>query len=250
MVPGLTCCCCFMACEEVKAPGPGNHSIQKGSFLSTPCFQSEVHALFPCPSPLQGALPVPARPRCPGAGKRQNRGQPGTLGIPRGSPAGSAGLGGLEKRAHAPRASPEHYSAPGLPVATAATASSASAGPPRPLLPPALLLPAPFPPVVRDRRGAWPGSRPLALVLPVSFPRWSLASPYLAPPPRLLRPEPGLLPCNPADGQRSRPWEPIANLENPGPETLKGRGRTGSHFLPLTGMYCPQVRTLPTTHTR
>lgn len=113
------------------------------------------------------------------------------------------------------------YPAPGLPAATAATASSASAGPPRPLLPPAPSCRPPSNNSVRGWRGA-PArlSAPLPSILPVcQSPRWSLR------PPRSSGPSLAWASCKPADGQRSRPWEPIANHENPGPGDPKGRVR-------------------------
>lgn len=173
-----------------------------------------------------GPWVITARPRFPELGNARTAGNRGPLGSRGGGPRQARlGLGGLEKGPRAQGQPRSTYSAPGLPAATAATASSASAGPPRPLLPP-----APFcrPPSnsVRGRRGA-PArlSAPLPSFLPVcQFPRWSLASPHLAPS-RSSGPSLAWASCSPADGQRSRPWEPIANHENPGPGDPKGRGR-------------------------
>ena len=55
-------------------------------------------------------------------------------------------------------------------------------------------------------------------------PQTAARSPHLAPS-RSSGPSLAWASCSPADGQRSRPWEPIANHENPGPGDPKGRGR-------------------------
>lgn len=188
-----------------------------------------------------------ARPRCPELGNARTAGNRGPLGSRGGSPAGSARAGRARKRATRPGPAPSTYSAPSLPVATAATASSASAGPPRPLLPPA---PSCCPPSnsVRDRRGA-PArlSAPLPSFLPVSFPAGLWPPPTWPPPAPQARawPGPPAIPQTdkgPVRGSQSRISRILA------PETLRGGAGVGSHFLPLTGMYCPRVRTLPTTH--
>ena len=220
------------------------HTVKK---VRKPFIKFTIQSSFK-PSPLQGGpgLSLPARvalswetlePRAtgdpwdPAGGPRQAR----------------LGLGGLEKGPRAPGQPRSTYSAPGLPAATAATASSASAGPPRPLLPPA---PSCRPPSnsVRGRRGA-PArlSAPLPSFLAVSFPARLWSPPTWPPPAPQARawPGPPAVPQTdkgPARGSQSRITRILA------PETLRGGAGGGSHFLPPTGMYCPRVHLLPTTH--
>ena len=120
-----------------------------------------------------------------------------------------------------------------------------------PAVPPAPSRPLPPPPGARPLTqsaaglGLWPASVPLPSFLPVCrSPCCSLASPHPAPS-RSAGPSLAWASCNPADGQRSRPWEPITNQENPGPGDPKGRGGRRESLPSSNGMSWQRVHPPP-----
>lgn len=179
---------------------------------------------------IGGPWVITACPRCPELGNARTEGNRAPLGSRGGSLGGSARAGRARKRVTRPGPAPEH-----LPCARPARGHRSNcelgvcrAAPPAPssrsFLPPP---PAARPLITQSAAGGElrPGSRPPCprFCLSVSLPA-GLCAP-LHPPPRSSGPSLAWPSCDPADGQRSRPWEPIANHENPGPGDPKGRGR-------------------------
>lgn len=246
----VTCGCCA-ECEELKAPGPGRRA--------PPLFRDRGRGHWgrrlPRPPPLDSS---PRReeplPGCAArAGTRQSRGQPRAgvlLGLSgeawtagmRGGPLFSEGSGtggswrkGCTPSGVRPPPGPSTYPAPHPPAVTAATGSlgagPARPGPPRPVPgpAPARAVPAPTarsPPTVGGRLGLSPGLSPLVPACGQSTRSSLPPSPRLPPAPQ-AGPVLGL-----PQLQRSRPWERIADHENPAPDQPKGRVGGGNYFLP------------------
>lgn len=240
----------------MKAPGPCKHSIQKGSSSTLPFSRGDVRAVS-CP-PLhwilesvgQAGIPelsLPARvpPSWETLELTANRGLLGSRGGPWQTRAGRA-----RRRAARPGPALEH-----LPCARPAGGhrSNCELGacpavpPARPFPPPPPPPPPPTPPSKLSQllvSGSGPRlSRCLRSCLSVGLPVVLWLPPTR--PPRSAGPSLTWASCNPADGQRSHPWEPSTNHENPGPGDPKGRGGRREPLPSSNGMYWQRVHQPP-----
>lgn len=135
------------------------------------------------------------------------------------------------------------YPTPLPPAATAATASSAPAGPPRP--------PLPTRPSSRPARPLTPfASRSLApacVSVPLPWPACLPCGLRLVPHPAASRPAapPGLGLSRSRGWTKVRPWEPIANHENPVPGEPEGRGGRREPLPSSCGMEWGRKRSPP-----
>lgn len=224
----------------MKTPGPGNHSIQRVAFVHTLVFKVRcTRCLLSFPS-IAGPWVITARPRCPELGNARTEGNRAPLGSRGESLGGSARAGRARKRATRPGALTLRPACPRPPQQL--RARRLQGRPARSFLPPP---PAARPLITQSAAGGElrPGSRPPCPRFSCQSPRWSLR-----PPPRLPRssgPSPAWASCKPADGQRSRPWEPIANHENPGPGDPTGRGRRREPLPSSDGDVLPAGPPLP-----